>query len=252
MNAPTQAPWLRVLVVDDDAVARRSYQRTLQARGLAVDLAANAEEAMGAIVANDYEVALLDWRLPGEIDGLALARKMRATKAGTGLVMISGYSKHSHRADALERGIDDYIVKPPWPDELVARIRAVARRSRLRPRATVWGPLQVDLLANRVWVSGVEVAGLQSLQVRLLAYLVRNAGRVCTHAELSTEVFGGVAGSRTTSRAQAIWALRARCGASGQLIVTVRGVGYGLGVHQRGAGGSFGPATAHRAKFSNS
>jgi DNA-binding response OmpR family regulator len=93
-----------------------------------------------------------------------------------------------------------------------------------------WGPFRADLLRSRVWINDDEVEGLQPLQVRFLAYLMHNAGRVCTHAELAENIFGTARDSRSTSRARAVSILRARCGEAGRLIATIGGIGYGLGL----------------------
>ncbi len=226
---------LRALFVDDDPVARRSIARFFRMHGVHTDLAANPKEAIGAVESNDYHVLLLDWRLrDAEIDGLELAKMVRPRWPQIGIVMISGYSDPADRAAALDRGVvDDYIVKPGHAEEIVARVRAAGRRSQTALSAA-WGPFRVDTVRQRVWVNGAEVFELQTVHIRILAYLVQNAGRVCSHAELHEAIFKTIWQPDSRNSARAISALRACCGEAGKQIVTVRSDGYGLGIVEVG------------------
>ena len=204
--------------------------------GFDVDVADDARQALRLAEKHSYD-ALVDWRLPGAIDGLAFARWLRAHLPSTGILMMTVVGGLEEKRQALEDVCDDYVVKPCEMTELVARLRAVGRRSSRPPVSSVftWGPFRVDLMRNRAWVNDREVKKLQPLQVRFLGYLVQNAGRVCTHGELAANVLnpdvqlGGTSIGRVTS------VVRARCGSSAHQIITIRGTGYGIGIHGVGS-----------------
>jgi two-component system OmpR family response regulator len=223
-DAPTRR---RVLYVEDEAPQAAAIGAFLREAGFEVDTAADAPGALALTEGCAYDLALVDLRLPGAMDGHALARRLRADRPAMGIVMHTVVAATDDKSRALEV-CDDYIVKSCEPDELVARLRAVARRS-APPAVPVlsWGPFRVHLIANRVWVDGVAVDGLQPLHVRFLAYLIQNAGRICTHDELRVGVFGAEAiGDRNCARVVSV--LRGQCGAAGRHVVTVKGTGYGL------------------------
>ncbi len=221
---------IRLLHVEDDALLVANVGRALRNEGFDVDAASDAAEALALVERREYPLALLDWRLPGSVDGLEFARWLRVRSPGTGILMLSGVASMETRRRALEEVCDDCLVKPCDLGELLARLRALRRRTtRMTSPIISWGPFRVDLIGNRVWIEDREIEKLQPLQTRFLAYMVSNAGRICTHGELNEMVFGGSQRAGSTSRARVISVLRARCGRHAGLIVTADGVGYGVG-----------------------
>lgn len=224
---------IRLLHVEDDAALVAVVRPALCDAGFEVDVAEDAGKALRLAEKHVYDLALVDLRLPGAMDGLAFARWLRARWPTTGIVMLTVVGDGDSRVRALEDSCDDYLVKPCEITELIARLHAVARRSSRAPVSSVftWGPFRVDLFKSRVWVNEREVKGLQPLQVRFLGYLVQNAERVCAHAELTANVLNPDNQLGGTSMGRVVSILRARCGKAARLIITVKGIGYGVGIH---------------------
>lgn len=221
---------IRLLHVEDDAALAAAVGSVLRDAGFDVDVAEDAGRALRLAEKYAYDLALVDWRLPGAMDGLAFARWLRARWPSTGIMMLTVVGNLEARCAALDEACDDYLVKPCEMAELASRLGAVARRSSRPVAIPTWGPFRVDLVANRVWVNEIEIDGLQPLQVRFLGYLVLNAGRVCTNGELTANVLNPHAQLGGTSIARTISIVRTRCGKAARHITTVRGVGYGLGL----------------------
>lgn len=183
---------VRLLHVEDDALLVANMGRALRSEGFDVDAASDAATALALVERREYTLALLDWRLPGSIDGLEFARWLRVRSPVTGILMLSGVASVETRRRALEEVCDDCLVKPCDFGELLARLRALRRRTtRMTSPIISWGPFRVDLIGNRVWIGDCEIEQLQPLQTRFFAYMVSNAGRICTHGELNEMVFGG-------------------------------------------------------------
>src|SRR4051812_17536647 len=121
----------RVLVVDDDAPVRRMLQRSLTAEGFSVDLAPDGGAALAAVERSAPDLIVLDVAMPG-VDGLAVARRLRARGVTAPILMVTARDAVSERVQGLESGADDYLVKPFATEELVARLRALGRRGQDR------------------------------------------------------------------------------------------------------------------------
>ena len=187
MNAPPPL----VLVVEDEPPMRKFLRAALTAQGYRV---LEAESAKGAIIAattHNPEVILLDLGLP-DGDGLDLARQIREW-SGVPIIVISARGREDDKVAALDLGADDYLTKPFGVSELLARIRVALRHAvqSASPEASVLdvGPLHLDMARRAVLVAGEEVH-LTPIEYRLLTLLARNAGKVLTHRQLLTEVWG--------------------------------------------------------------
>ncbi|HET6849183.1 MAG TPA: response regulator transcription factor [Gaiellales bacterium] len=212
----------RVLIVDDDAAIVRMLRRTLEAEGFETATAGDGGAALARAERFVPDVIVLDRVMPG-LDGLAVARRLRSKGDGTPILMLTARDAVSDRVDGLEAGADDYLVKPFETVELVARIRALLRRSQ-PPRVVTLGELRVDPDALTAERAGRRI-DLTPREAELLALLVRSAGRAVSRDEALAEVWHD--GPRPTGNAvdQHITYLRAKLG-DPPLIETVRGVGF--------------------------
>ncbi len=212
-----------VLLVEDDATLRELVAHHLEQAGLKVLQAQAAEEAWPQLERADLVV--LDWMLPGE-SGLSFLTRLRAGPHGTKpVLMLTARAQEAARVEGLERGADDYLTKPFSTPELVARARALLRRT--RPPARVGdGPLVLDLDRASATLHGRPLT-LTRREFELLAFLMRHPGRVFTRGELLDRVWGEEFFGTERTVDQHVAQLRALLGAS--VIETVRGRGYRLG-----------------------
>jgi len=170
----------RILVVDDDPELRKLLSDYLSDAGFAVDLAADGEQMRRALARATPGVIVMDLMLPGT-DGLALTREVRATSS-VPILMLSARGEEIDRVVGLEVGADDYLGKPFSPRELLARLRALLRRSQVAAVAPKvdgieFGPFRLDLAARRLLRDGVEV-DLSSAEFDLLKVFAERPGRV--------------------------------------------------------------------------
>ena len=197
----------------------------LRGAGFDVRAAADGTSAVDTVASFRPDLVLLDIGLPGGVDGLTVARKIRATD-NVLLVFVTGAGAEQERLRGFEVGADDYIVKPVFIPELVARVRAMLRRSNQTGRA-VWrvGDLTVDEDAHTVTMCD-EPVELTALEFALLACLCRTPGRVISKVQLLTEVWGFDHFSLNVVEVH-VSALRKKLEAHGPRVVqTVRNVGY--------------------------
>ena len=214
---------MRVLVVEDDDSIAEPLADGLRREGFTVERVATGEDALRAEPA---DVVLLDLRLP-DLDGYEVCRRLR-TRSDVPIIVVTARSEEVDRVVGLELGADDYLVKPFGFRELVARIRAVTRRtSRAAPvTALVVGALRVDRRARQVWVAGAEVA-LTPKEFDLLVLLASEPGAVLTRERILDEVWDPHWFGPTKTLDVHVASLRRKLGDPGW-IETVRGVGYRL------------------------
>ena len=178
------------LVVEDDAPLRSFLRTALCAHGYRVVEAATLGEAGIAVTTHNPEVLLLDLGLP-DGDGLTLVRQVREWSS-LPIIVISARGREADKVEALDAGADDYLTKPFGTGELLARLRVALRHAvgvAAEAPIVTFGPIQVDLARRQVFRDGEEVR-LTATEFRLLALLVRNAGRVLTHTQVLREVWG--------------------------------------------------------------
>lgn len=238
----------KILVVDDEAILLETIAYNLEQAGYRVVTAADGSSTLDAARKESPDLIILDIMLPG-IDGLEVCRQLRRehSTATTPIMMLTAKADEIDKVVGLEVGADDYITKPFGRRELLARVRALLRRSEYpssaavadernvpesapepRPRELVAGPLRIDLAGRRVINRGQELE-LQPKQYDLLTYLVRNRGTVLTRDQLLHNVWGyDYVGDTRTVDVHIRW-LREKIEedpANPKLIQTVRGVGY--------------------------
>lgn len=222
----------RVLIVEDEPDIRDLVVHHLKRDGYQVSTASSGEEALRQVRAVPPDLVLLDLMLPA-MDGLEVCRRLRQDPATASLpiVILTAKSDEVDRVLGLELGADDYIVKPFSPKELMARVRAVLRRSRPDPGAAPLslGSLLMDLGTHAASVAGKALA-LTPKEFDLLRALVEARGRVLSREFLLDRVWGYSRASEIESRTVDVHIrrLRVKLGAEGRRILTVKSVGYRL------------------------
>lgn len=181
-----------VLVVDDEVAIREMIQFALEKADLPVETAANAQEALVRISENRPDIILLDWMMPG-VSGLELTRRLRKDPytEDIPIIMLTAKVTEDDKVAGLEAGTDDYVIKPFSPRELLARIRAVMRRSSPaddRGLLTA-GELTLDTIARRV-MHGDEEIRMGPTEYRLLEFFMGHAGRAYSRAQILDHVWG--------------------------------------------------------------
>jgi DNA-binding response OmpR family regulator len=221
----------RVMVVDDDVTVREVVVTYLRAAGYDVGEAADGESALHMLREDPADLLVLDLMLPG-IDGLEVCRRLRAKGDGVPVIMLTALGSETDRVVGLERGADDYVTKPFSAAELIARIRAVLRRTGEQPagenRVLESGDVRVDLDTHQATLAG-EPLDLTVKEFELLRVLLSRAGKLVRREELVREVWDeNWFGSSKTLDVH-VSALRRKLGddpADPRHIHTIRGVGF--------------------------
>ena len=219
-----------ILVADDDQKLLKMVRRTLIYEGFEVVTAQNGQEALALMEDQPPDLIVLDWMMP-EVDGLELLHRLRATGDDVPVLMLTARDAVEDRVAGLDRGADDYLVKPFAPSELLARLRALLRRSKI---TTSEGPLAfVDLYLDpltRITRRGPRLFELTPKEFELLHVLMRHPRQVLVRNRILEEVWGYDFGGEDNVLEVYIGYLRKKTEAGGEarLIQTVRGVGYVL------------------------
>ncbi len=214
---------MRVLVVEDEEQIGRDVARALKEGGFAVELARSGHGAWERGGVEPYDAAILDLNLPG-LDGLSILKRWRAEGIGFPILVLSAKSDWATRVEAIDAGADDYLVKPFAMEELLARLRAVLRRTAGSFTNVVrYGCLILDPRARRLTVEGTAVS-LTPLEFRLLAYLLHHVGRVVPQAEIAEHLYADDRDRRDNAIEATVGRLRRKIG--GDVIQTRRGHGY--------------------------
>jgi two-component system, OmpR family, response regulator len=215
-----------VLVVEDDREIAELVRLYLSRDGFGVHTEHDGEAGLAAARRLSPAACVLDIALPG-IDGVEVCRRLRAAQDWTPVIFLTARDDEADRIVGLELGADDYVTKPFSPRELVARVRAVLRRTTGPPDPPTYrlGPVTLDPSRRLVTAAGAPVA-LTSTEFDLLAYLMSQPGRVFTRDQLLSAVWGYADHSGTRTVDVHIAQVRAKLGPAGVIIRTVRGVGY--------------------------
>ncbi len=220
-----------IYLVEDDASIRELVAYALNNSGFEAEGFAAPADFWKAMEHRRPQLVLLDIMLPGE-DGLQILKKLRSAPATRRLpvIMVTAKGSEYEKVMGLELGADDYIPKPFGMMELVARVKAVLRRSGSLPQeeAVSAGPIRIFPEEHRVEVDGREVA-LTLKEYELLSMLLRNRGVVLTRDRLLEEIWGYSFDGENRTVDVHIRTLRQKLGPAGDLIETVRGVGYKIG-----------------------
>ncbi len=220
---------LLLLLVEDEVRLAENLCRGLGEEGFTVDPVASAEAAEQALADKAYDLMVLDLRLPGK-DGLIFLRELRAAGNATPVLILTARGALEERVAGLDSGADDYLTKPFAFAELVARVKALARRrpASAQPVLKV-ADLELDTIKRRVWRDGREL-NLSPKETILLELLMRHAGEVVTRDMIAEVVWG--AGYNALTNLIEVFVNRIRQkiddGGPDPRIVTVRGVGYSM------------------------
>jgi two-component system, OmpR family, response regulator MprA len=220
---------VRVLVVDDEPQLRRALERALKLEGYEVRLAADGEEALGSVASQPTDAIVLDVLMPKR-DGLEVARELRARGNRTPILMLTARDAVQDRVDGLDAGADDYVVKPFALEELMARLRALLRRTNGEAGERLeYADMTLDPRTREVH-RGDRPVQLTKTEFALLEHLMRHPRLVLTRSQLFEAVWGYDFGPRSNSLEVYIGYLRRKTEEGGEprLIQTVRGVGYAL------------------------
>ncbi|MDQ0839963.1 response regulator [Sphingomonas faeni] len=220
---------MRILIVEDHAELVTMLVRLLETAGYASDCTTTAEDALLVLSYTRYAVVILDLGLP-DADGLSVVRKMRARDDRTPVIALTARASVAHRVTGLEAGADDYLAKPFAPEELLARIQALLRRSgTIVDRTIDYGNVSFDPATREVAIGGVPTV-LSARELEVLAALIRRSSRVVTKAHLEQLLFGLADDLGSNAVEVYIHRLRRRLTLADAdvEIVTVRGVGYML------------------------
>jgi two-component system, OmpR family, KDP operon response regulator KdpE len=194
----------RILLVDGDAGVQRVVGSLLRSRGFDVEIARTGTEALKILSAVDIDLVLLELKLP-DIGGVDLCRRLRRDSQ-TAVIVTSGAGTEMDKVLALDEGADDYVIKPCGSEELVARVRAVLRRTFPEGREHLgcaeYGDLSIDYDRRRVIRGGEEIR-LTPKEFDLLALLVRHRGRILTHRGILRSIWG----PHATGQMDALWVL---------------------------------------------
>jgi two-component system response regulator MprA len=220
---------MRVLVVDDEPAVRESISRSLRFEGYEVELAADGESALKFQAARPADAVVLDVMMP-VIDGLETCRRLRAAGDRVPVLMLTARRAIGDRVTGLDAGADDYLVKPFALEELLARLRALLRRTDTGgSEKLAFGDLELNVTARTV-LRGDRQIELTRTEFDLLELLLRHPRRVLSRSVLFTEVWGYDFGTGSNSLDVYIGYLRRKLEAHGEprLVHTIRGVGYVL------------------------
>ena len=228
----------KILIVEDEQDIRELLKFNLGGRGYDVTTCANGEEGLLSIKENIYDLLVLDWMLPG-VSGVQVAKVARGMENGKHLaiLMLTAKSEPENIVEGLDAGADDYMVKPFDNTILWARVQALMRRSQrlsLESKSTAkvsteeiltLGPIELSLKTYQVSIDG-ELIDLTPSEFKLLSTMLSQKGRVLTRERLISEVQGegvSVVGRTVDTH---VFGLRKKLGPAGDLIETIRGVGY--------------------------
>jgi two-component system response regulator MprA len=221
---------MRVLVVDDEPAVREALERILRLGGFQVELAGDGREAVRRQAAAPADAVLLDVMMPG-LDGLEVCRRLRDVGDRTPVLMLTARDDVGDRVAGLEAGADDYLPKPFALDELLARLRALLRRSGWQGdrRALRFGDLELDPAAHEVRRRGHEIE-LTRTEFLLLELFMHHPRQVLTREQIFERVWGYDFGPASNSLEVYVGYLRRKTEARGEprVLHTVRGVGYVL------------------------
>lgn len=214
---------MRLLVVEDDKDLNRQIVAALNGAGYVADRAFDGEEGLFLGETESYDAIVLDLGLP-KIDGVAVLEGLRKAGRLTPVLILTARDRWSEKVQAFDAGADDYVTKPFHMEELLARLRALVRRSTGHATSDlVSGAVRLDTKAGRVAVDGQAIK-LTSHEYRLLAYLMHHMGRVVSRTEIVDHLYDQDFDRDSNTVEVFVGRLRKKLGP--EFIQTVRGMGY--------------------------
>src|SRR5215212_6717417 len=220
---------MRILVVEDEPKMADVLRRGMTRAGLAVDVCDRGDEALVRAAATEYDAIVLDAMLP-DLDGLDVCRRLRAERVWSPVLMLTARNGVPDRVDGLDAGADDYVAKPFAFEELLARLRALARRGPVeRPPVLEVGDLRLDPAAHRAW-RGATLLDLSAKELSMLEVFMRHPGQVLSRFTLLEHAWEGDYENRSNVVDVHLRQLREKVDRpfGRASLQTVRGVGYRL------------------------
>ena len=218
---------MKLLIVDDEMNIRRVVREYAEFEGYEVDEAADGMEAVSKVKTQDYDLIIMDIMMP-RLDGFSACKEIRKTK-NTPIIMLSARGEEYDKLFGFELGIDDYVVKPFSPKELMARVKAISSRKAaaqpVMPDRMTFEGLEIDMAGREVYVNGKK-ANMTPKEYDLLFYLVKNCNIALTRDKLLEEVWGYDFFGDDRTVDTHIKMLRNSLGEYRKFIVTLRGMGY--------------------------
>jgi OmpR-family two-component system manganese-sensing response regulator len=222
---------MKILLVDDEVELTDPLSRLLRREGYEVDVATEGRTGCALAIQGGYDLLILDWMLPG-MNGLEICREVRSRPDNTPVLFLTAKDTLDDRVDGLDAGADDYLVKPFELRELLARVRALLRRSPNleQPARLTFDGLELDQDNQLAYRQGQAIE-LSEKETNLLAHLLRNANQVLTHEQIYRAVWGEQEQPSSNVLAAQMRLLRRKIEPKGTapIIHTVYGKGYRLG-----------------------
>ena len=218
---------MRLLVVEDDPDLNRQLVAALQEAGYAVDSSADGEDGAYMGETEPYDAVVLDIGLPKK-DGLTIIEEWREAGRTMPVLLLTARDRWSDKVAGIDAGADDYVAKPFHMEEVLARVRALIRRSAGHASSVLnCGPIAIDTAASKVSVDGTPLK-LTSHEYRLLSYLAHHHGAVISRTELTEHLYDQDFDRDSNTIEVFVGRLRKKLGDHSALIETVRGLGYRL------------------------
>ena len=218
---------MHVLVVEDDRKTAAFVGKALTAAGYAVDVLGNGDEALDAICRTPFDAVVLDIMLPGR-DGLSVVRQLRGRRNRTPVLLLSARGAVDERVEGLDAGADDYLAKPFALEELIARVRALVRRTDdVKGAVLRVGDLTLDTITREARRGGRDIE-LTTREFRLLELLMRSPGRICSRMTIIQKVWDYDFDPGSNIVDVYVRRLRSKIdeGFDAKLLSSVRGIGY--------------------------
>ncbi|MDF1751587.1 MAG: response regulator transcription factor [Verrucomicrobiales bacterium] len=219
---------MRILVVEDQQKIAEFTRKGLEESGFTVELCLDGDSAFELATTEEFDAIVLDIMLPGK-DGLSILRGLRERAITTPVILLTARNELNERIEGFDLGADDYLTKPFFVEELVARLQALIRRSGGQTGKTILqvGDLSLDVMKREAHRDGKEIE-LSQREFSLLEYLIRSPGRVFSRSQISQHVWNTHFDTGTNMVDVAVARLRKKIdeGFETPLIETVRGVGY--------------------------
>ena len=220
---------MRILIVEDEEHLARLVAEVLEREGYAAEVVGDGREALARALVVPFDLLVVDWMLPG-LDGVQVVRRLRAAEVGVPVLMLTARAQVEDRVEGLDAGADDYLPKPFAFPELLARVRALARRppeQDTREAVLTAGDVTLDPTRHEVRRGGERIE-LTAKEFALLATLMQRPGQVFTRSVLLDKVWGGATATYTNSVDLYVHYLRRKLdgGDGHSRIRTVHGTGY--------------------------
>ena len=214
---------MRLLLVEDDHMLGSSLTKALEKHAYGVDWLQDGESALAALSDCDFAAAILDINLP-KVNGLEVLRATRRKKNRTPILVLTARDTSLQKVEGLDSGADDYLVKPFDLDELLARLRALIRRSEGRVETVLkCGNVEIDPAATVVRKSGKQVV-MTAKEYRVLKLLMERAGKYVTKSDIEYALYSADNAAESNTTEVTIYSLRKKLGS--EFIKSIRGVGY--------------------------